>query len=95
MFRGFSVLGRFAMHDVWRRHEGAFDRALRYALGYHPGDTAGQRRSTGARAEARGCAAGQGDALREGNHHTRRVLSVIHDAQADGQQVWEMARKAV
>jgi hypothetical protein len=47
MFRGFSVLGRFAMHDVWRRHEGAFDRALRYALGYHPGDTAGQRWSTG------------------------------------------------
>jgi hypothetical protein len=89
------VLGRFAMHDVWRRHEGAFDRALRYALGYHPGDTAGQRRSTGARAEARGCAAGQGDALREGNHHTRRVLSVIHHAQAGGQQVWGMARIAV
>jgi len=95
MFRGFSVLGRFAMHDVWRRHEGAFDRALRYALGYHPGDTADQRRNTGARAEARGCAAGQGDALREGNHHTRRVLLVIHHAQAGGQQVWEMARIAV
>lgn len=59
------------------------------------GDTAGQRRSTGARAEARECAAGQGDALREGNHHTRRVLSVIHHAQAGGQQVWEMARTAV
>ena len=89
------MLGRFAMHDVWRRHEGAFDRALRYALGYHPGDTADQRRNTGARAEARGCAAGQGDALREGNHHTRRVLLVIHHAQAGGQQVWEMARIAV
>ena len=49
----------------------------------------------GARAEARGCAAGQGDALREGNHHKRRVLSVIHHAQADGQQGREMARIAV
>ena len=67
---------------AWRRHERSLSVGrARYALGYHPGDTALPAAKRGARAEARGCAAGQGDALREGNHRTRRVLSVIHHAQ--------------
>jgi len=49
----------------------------------------------GARAEARGCAAGQGDALRESNHRTHGVLSVIHHARIGGRPVQEMARIAV
>ena len=46
-------------------------------------------------AEAHGCAAGQGGTLREGNYHTRWVLSVIHLAGAGGRLVQEMARIAV
>jgi hypothetical protein len=48
-----------------------------------------------ARAEAHGCAAVQGGTLREGNNHTRWVLSVIHPARTGGRRVREMARIAV
>ena len=91
---GFSVLARLAMHGVVAQTTKvpSFGRSdTRSAV---TRDTACRGRAR-ARAEARGCAAGQGDTLREGNHHTRRVLSVNYHAWDGRPQIPEMTIMAV